>query len=460
MRLGPPSVRARLTLWHAGVLALVICAFSVGVFVFVRARLYGALDQQIGHDLATIEKVYREETGDLGELDHRMGITLFEVVEGGTVIYRTRGWPPATTTPYRTGTMADTSHRIAVARDATAVRETLRTLAIILAMGVPCAIGLAIGGGYFLAGRLLEPVGAMADTARRITADSLTARLPIANPRDEFGRLASVFNDTLSRLHAAFEQLRRFTADASHELRTPLTAMRSVGEVALQRTLNVAEYREVIGSMLEEVDRLTRLVENLLTLTRAESGRIPLARDVVDLGELATSVSEHFRVLAEEKEQTLRVGSIAYIKAECDPAILRLGLINLLHNAIKYTPHRGTISVQVKAGSPGEAAIEVRDTGPGIPTVDGGRSRDTGGVGLGLAIARWAVEANGGRIEVESEEAKGSRFGSSYLPRQLTEDSLTETSGFAQGAGAYTPRHHRRSLCSSTGDRHGTHRYD
>src|SRR6266852_338843 len=217
MRFLAPSVRTRLTLWHAGVLALVICIFSAGILLFVRARLHSALDAQIGHDLATIEKVYHEETGDLGELAHRMGITLFQVVERGTVLYETPGWPPAGTTPYRFGTLADASHRITAARDETALRQTLWALGVILGMGVPCAIGLAIGGGYFLAGRMLSPVGAMAETARKITADSLSERLPVENPQDEFGQLASVFNDTLSRLEAAFAQLRRFTADRSEE---------------------------------------------------------------------------------------------------------------------------------------------------------------------------------------------------------------------------------------------------
>ena len=422
MRFLTPSVRTRLTLWHAGVLALVICIFSAGIFVFVRVRLYGTLDQQIGADLATIEKVYQEETGDLGELAHRMGITLFQVAEGETILYQTPGWPPGGTTPYRLGTLADASHRIAAARDETALRQTLWTLGVILAIGAPCAIGLAIGGGYFLAGRMLAPVGAMAETARKITAESLSERLPVGNLQDEFGQLASVFNESLARLEEAFEQLRRFTADASHELRTPLTAIRSVGEVALQRSLSAAAYREVIGSMLEEVDRLTRLVESLLTLTRGESGRIQPALEIVDLGGLAVSVVEHLRVLAEEKEQSVTIDAAVEVSATCDPAILRLGLINVLDNAIKYTPHRGTIRVEVRETSSREAAIEVEDTGLGISAVhqgriferfyriDQGRSREAGGTGLGLATARWAVEVNGGRIELESEEGKGSLF--------------------------------------------------
>lgn len=422
MRLGPPSVRTRLSLWHAGVLAIIICLFSAGTLLFVRARLYRALDEQLRQDLATVEKVYREETGDLGELDNRMGMTLFEVAEGQTVIYRTASWPPPAAKPYRTMTTADPAHRVSIARDETALRQTLWTLTVILATGIPCAMALAMAGGYLLAGRVLAPVGAMADTARRITAESLSARLPVENPHDEFGRLAVVFNETLSRLDIAFEQLRRFTADASHELRTPLTGIRSVGEVALQRPLSTQEYRDVIASMLEEVDRLTRLVENLLLLTRAEAGRIPIKPVLVDLTELVTSVSDILRVLADEKNQECTVDIVERVTAACDAGILRLAVTNVMYNAIKYTPNKGEIRVAARRSTLGDAVIEIQDTGPGIAVthreriferfyrVDDARSRDTGGVGLGLAIARWAVEANGGRIELESEEGHGTMF--------------------------------------------------
>jgi len=417
-----PSVRMRLTLWHAGVLTLVICAFAVGIYGFVRARLYAALDRQLEDELATIEKVYREETGDLGELAHRMGIAHFEVMEGRTVVYRTPGWPPAEPTPYRVRALSEPSHHIVAARDETAVRQTLWTLGLILTGGVPCAVILAIGGGYFLAGRMLAPVATMAESARTITAESLSARLRVENERDEFGQLARVFNDTLARLEAAFEELRRFTADASHELRTPLAAMRSVGEVALQRSLSAAAYREVIGSMLEEVSRLTHLVESLLTLTRGDSGRIQPAFEMVSLNSLVGSVADNLKVLAEEKEQTLTIDAGSPVSVRCDPAILRQGLVNLLDNAIKYTPPAGTIRLAVNQRGSGEVAIEVRDSGPGIAAahqariferfyrVDDARSRDHGGVGLGLATARWAVEANGGRVEVESEQGSGALF--------------------------------------------------
>jgi signal transduction histidine kinase len=310
MRFRPSSVRVRLTLWHAAVLTLIVCIFSAAILLFVKARLYAGLDTQLGREVATIGKIYREEPDELKDLAAHYGITLFQVDEGGSIRYQTEAWvrerlsealqigdapsPFSWTAPnsrrYRVQSAYGSSYRVAAAIDENSLRNTLWTLTFIVSMGIPFAVGLAIAGGYFLAGRVLSPVGAMAEKAREITAESLAKRLPIDNAQDEFGRLATVFNDTLSRLQDAFERLRRFTADASHELRTPLTAMRSVGEVALQNTLDGRTYRDVIGSMLEEVDRLTRLVESLLTLTRADSGKVQLAREKLDLGALAEDV--------------------------------------------------------------------------------------------------------------------------------------------------------------------------
>jgi heavy metal sensor kinase len=442
MKIRPPSVRARLTLWHAGVLTLIVCIFSAGILHFVDERLYAGLDTQLGRQIATIDRVYREEPDELKDLASHSGITLFQVAKGGRIRHQTDAWereglaralqtadstsPLSWTAPsgrrYRVQNASGSSDSVAAAIEETSVRDTLWTLAVILAMGIPFAVGLAIAGGYFLAGRVLAPVGAMADKAREITAESLAERLPVDNADDEFGRLATVFNDTLSRLQDAFERLRRFTADASHELRTPLTAMRSVGEVALRDTLDAGAYRDVIGSMLEEVDRLTRLVESLLTLTRADSGRIQLAPKALDLVALAGNVIDQLRVLADEKHQDLAIRAPAAVHAVGDAALVHHALMNLIHNAIKYTPDGGTISVELNTMNSGRAVIKVRDTGPGIPAahrdrifdrfyrIDAGRSREEGGIGLGLAIARWAIEANGGHIEVASDGERGSVF--------------------------------------------------
>src|SRR5215475_16130917 len=442
MRIQLSSVRARLTLWYAGVLTLIICIFSAGILLFVAARLYAGLDEQLGREIATIGRVYREEPDELKDLASHWGITLFQVDEGGNVRHQTEAWereglaralqaggsgsPRSWTAPnghyYRVQHVSGSSDGVAAAIEENSLRDTLWTLAAVLAMGIPFAVGLAIAGGYFLAGRVLAPVGAMADKAREITAESLAQRLPVDNAEDEFGRLAAVFNDTLSRLQDAFERLRRFTADASHELRTPLTAMRSVGEVALRNTRDAGAYRDVIGSMLEEVDRLTRLVESLLTLTRADSGKIQLTPESLDLTTLAGNVIDQLRVLADEKQQSLTLRAPTPIRAVGDAALMRQALMNLIHNAIKYTPAGGTISVELDAMNSKQASIEVRDTGPGIPAahrdrifdrfyrVDASRSREDGGVGLGLAIARWAIEANGGHIELASDGGDGSVF--------------------------------------------------
>jgi len=445
--LRPQSVRARLALWHAAVLAVIVCAFSIAIFLVVRAQLFAGLDARLDRDLAAVERTWREEPGEISEAETRAGIRLFEVHEDGRVAYQTQEWArrgldgtapagngrsssrDAHGQPVRILSAGDASGRIAVADDESEIRRALRSLALVLGLAVPVAVAFSVAGGSFLARRALRPIGTMAERARRITAESLDERLPVEDRRDEFGRLATVFNETLARLQGSFERLRQFTADASHELRTPLTAMRSVGEVALHDSLDAPAYRDAIGSMLEEVQRLTALVENLLLLTRADSGALRPASAVVDVGAVATRAADALRVLAEEKEQTLTIATHGVVEARCDPALLRQGIVNLVDNAIKYTPARGEIRVDIKPLSTGGAAIEVKDTGPGIARahqeriferfyrVERARSKSAGGMGLGLSIARWAVEADGGRIELESEEGRGSLF-RVVLPRR------------------------------------------
>ena len=236
------------------------------------------------------------------------------------------------------------------------------------------------------------------------------------------GHLARAFNATLARLEAAFDQLRRFTADASHELRTPLTAIRSVGEVALQVPKSATEYRDVIGSMLEETDRLTRLVDSLLTLSRADAGHIQVQRTDISLLGLAQEASSLVEVLAEEKQQRISVEGDPTLIVSGDRLILRQALVNLIDNAIKYSPAEAEILVRVAAGKDSQLIVEVVDQGPGVRQehqsrifdrfyrVDSARSREWGGAGLGLAIARWAVEIHGGQITLQSVEGRGSTF--------------------------------------------------
>jgi signal transduction histidine kinase len=299
------------------------------------------------------------------------------------------------------------------------MQKQMRDLAVLLLLGLPLAVAVAGIGGYTLARRALAPIERMTAHARTITAERLHDRLPVDDPEDEMGRLAAVFNETLGRLERSFEQMRRFTADVSHQLRTPLTAIKSVGEVGLRGGhRDEAAYRGIIGSMLEETDRLAGLVDRLLTLSRAEMDETALARDPVNLVELAEDVVGHLGVLAEEKRQALTIDASGRPTAVADRVVLRQALINLVDNAIKFTPEGGRVSINV-LGSNGVARIDVSDTGPGIPAASQNRiferfvrgDEGTGaGTGLGLSIAKRAVEANGGNLTIADSGPAGTTF--------------------------------------------------
>ncbi|MHB0971853.1 MAG: sensor histidine kinase [Thermoanaerobaculia bacterium] len=290
---------------------------------------------------------------------------------------------------------------------------------------------LILGGivGVLLANRLVGPLSRMASHARRITAEQLHERLDVKNAGEELEHLGDAFNATLARLEGSFAQLRRFTADASHEIRTPLTAMRSVGEVALQGTRSMDEYRDVIGTMLEEVERLSRLADGLLTLARAEAGQTRCAFERIELRALAEEAVEQLGVLAEEREQRLEVaGERAHVDA--DRLTMRQALVNLIDNAIKYSGDGSHVTVRVGADG-ANTFVSVEDDGPGIAAehlgkifdrfyrVDSSRSRVISGTGLGLSLVKLTAEAHGGRVEVESIPGRGSTF-RIVLPQQGT----------------------------------------
>ena len=451
------SLRVRLTLWSVTAIVLVLGVYVVAVFAFLRQNLFDTLDEQLRRDFgwanATVD--YSAEGG-------------FEWVDPEIVVGNDPPWVqvwsadgtqllvssaearrrpipesqalaaraddrivavPTEEATYRIltgrgafqtrrGAVADVRYVVQVARPDQAVRSRLRELTTLLALGLPLAVAVAGIGGYLVARRALAPIERMTERARSITADRLSDRLPVHNPDDEMGRLATVFNQTLGRLERSFEQMRRFTADVSHELRTPLTSIRSVGEVGLRGHRDDASYRAIIGSMLEEADRLAGLVNRLLTLSRAESGQGTLSLEVVDLTSMAEDVAATLGVLAEEKGQRLTIERSARPSAVADREVLRQALINLVDNAIKFSPAGGEISIRI-VETADEASFEVRDSGPGIPDEARPRIFDrfyhggdatAGGSGLGLSIARGAVEANGGRLTLERTGASGSTF--------------------------------------------------
>ena len=441
MRLRPSSVRVRLTLWYTLILACIVLVFSISVYLFVKSRLGQQFDRQLDKEFEAIAGEVSEEPGDVRDLEPESSAKLFQLVQGKNIFFQTGPYQKAElpeilsvpTVKYLTFRSASgrrfrlitgptkNGFVLTVAQDEEALWGSLRTLFMILALALPSALVLAALGGSVMASRLLKPVASMAHQAEKISAENLIERLPVENPEDEFGKLATVFNHTLTRLQNAFERLQRFTADASHELRTPLTALQSVGEVALQEDLDAGAYRDRIGSMLEETARLTRLVDSLLLLTRADRGELLVNRKDQDVTRLVEKAVEDMRIMAEEKSQRLMTNLQRGATGSVDEDTLRRALVNVLDNAIKYTPQGGAISVGLKE-SEGQLIIEVTDTGPGIAAehrekifdrfyrVEKDRSREIGGAGLGLAIAKWAVEANGGRIELESRENHGSTF--------------------------------------------------
>jgi heavy metal sensor kinase len=365
------SIRVRLTVWYMAVLALMLVVYAAATFVAVRHEFREQLEEE---------------------------------------------------------THADPAHGVAPSPEER-VEQQLGEILVVLVLGLPVIVVLAGAGGYALARRALAPIDHLAGEARRITADRLHERLSVPNEHDEIGRLAAVINETFGRLESSFEQLRRFTADASHELRTPLSVIRGIGELGLRETRAPSEYKDAIGSMLEEVDRLTRLVDTLLRLSRGDAGTVRLSRDVLDLGDLARDVVASLGILAEERRQRLQVTTADNVRVSADRLVLRDAITNVVDNAIKYGPPGSTIDLRVDANRD-QATVTVTDEGTGIPAahrdrifdrfyrIDEGRSREMGGTGLGLAIAKWAVEAHGGQIALDGTTA-GSVFRIT-LPRVVT----------------------------------------
>ena len=446
------SVRVRLTFWYVGAMVVVLGVYVGAVYVFVSRNASDALNRQLRQDFTWVyASLYLTEFGDymLNEperLDPDFPLPWVQVWRGDRTIVvfrnqeaRARQVPESRSIPEGivaldtvggrmrimtqrgalSGPRRDSRVVIQVGRSEAPMKAQLRDLAVLLVLGLPVAVAVAGIGGYVLARRALAPIERMTDHARTITAERLHDRLPVGNPEDEMGRLAAVFNETLARLEQSFGQMRRFTADVSHQLRTPLTAIRSVGEVGLRAGhRDEAAYRGIIGSMLEETDRLAALVDRLLTLSRAEMHAETLAAESVNLVELAEDVVGHLGVLAEEKGQSLSVDATGTPTAVADRVVLRQALINLVDNAIKFTPQGGKVSIRV-SDSDGRAILDVSDTGPGIPP--GARDRifdrfyrgdedASAGTGLGLSIAKGAVEANGGELTLAHSNSDGATF--------------------------------------------------
>jgi len=455
----PRRVRVRLTLWYVAVLAGVLVIYGAVTSTLLFLQLRSELDRVAIEDLETIEgflsfdshgKVHLRAASHDHPYPLRMQHRLMEVIaDDGTILYRNEllgsrnlGGPTmpgegvnsysprsihlSDGTPVR---LVSRHHileghpsLIRVGFSEAALWQRFWQLIWGLLAGAPLALGAAAAGGYFLARRAFSPIERMAHRAREIHAEQLSKRLEIDNPDDELGLLAHAFNDTLERLERSFNQLRQFTADASHELRTPLNAIQNVGEVGLRQDRDREYYREVIGSMLEESGRLARLVDSLLTITRADAGQLRLERSAIPILSFSREVMSLLEVLAEEKGQTISLDGDGTAHVWADHLILRQVLVNLIDNAIKFSPYGGSIALRIARSGAQNVSIEVKDSGPGIAPehrdkvfdrfyrIDEARSRETGGSGLGLAIAKWGAQAHNGELELDCTANTGCIF--------------------------------------------------
>lgn len=439
------GVRARFTLLYGIALIVTVLFVSGGIYFFVQRALMGQVENHLHKDFSTIHEYLKNDPNSLAKVAVHGPIHLFRVRSGLQPVVASADWTkglleqaiPAESRESLFSVIAGNGKRyrvlinntepgngfqIAVAHSEESVRQTQKALALIIALILPMAMAASLAIGYVIAGRVLAPIRDITRKAEEISAENLSERLPTGEGDDEISRLASVFNQTFARIEDSFARLRSFTADASHELRTPLTAIRSIGETALHAPDGRVNCREAIGSILEESDRLRQLVDALLVLSRADSREIELHREAVDLCELARETVEFLNVLAEEKHQTITITAGKKAVVQINRASVRQAMTNLLDNAIKYTPPEGDINITVGITDSDEAFVEIADSGVGIPEgdlqrifdrfyrVDKGRSREMGGAGLGLSITKWAVESNGGRIEVESTLQQGSLF--------------------------------------------------
>jgi heavy metal sensor kinase len=359
-----------------------------------------------------------------GRVQLPLSIEALRNAENGRETYETLPLPEVSAAPVRLLTVPVIErgriiHLVQVAMPLESA-ETARSRFLFILLGLaPVALGGASAGGWFLARRALTPVDTMVEAARRIEAEDLSRRIEPAASNDELSRLAAVLNDMLARLERSFAAVRHFSADAAHELRTPLTILKGEIEVALRSPPTADEYRRVLTSCLEEVDRLSTLVEDLLFLARSDSGNLRLPQTPVNLAAVLEDVTPALSALADTAGITgTVVPSPALWVHGNAPMLFRL-IFNLGENAIKYTPAGGTVTLTLSQRGQ-EAALEVKDTGPGIAPEEqaqvfdrfyrGDPARSRGGTGLGLALARSIVLVHNGQISVESTVGQGSCF--------------------------------------------------
>jgi heavy metal sensor kinase len=456
--MNPRSIRFRLTAWYAGLLATALLLFGAIVYYRLQRHLEGQLNASLVEQARTIGEELLVSVSTRGEpfVIAEINESYSPEISGrfvrvtrpdGSVLYQSKsprdssfvaseippvsgelraGYPPRVVdvagrdVVLQGVSCAVKAGRFLVETGAAyqPIAVELRTLRVAFALGIPVFLTGGVLVGLVLVRKSLHPIRAITEQAERISSQNLNERLPVVRTGDEVERLALSLNRMMERLETAVQHASRFSGDVSHELRTPLTILRGELEAMANEQHRHSDSVEQIGSALEEIERLSTIVEQLLVISRLDAGQAGMERVRVDLGLLATRTAEEMGLLAEEQDVALRSSIERGVIVEGDPLRLKQVIVNLLDNAIKYTPEGGVIEVAVRAAE-GMARLEVSDNGIGIKAeavphvferfyrADKARSRASGGAGLGLSIVKSIAAAHEGQLSVRSSEGVG-----------------------------------------------------
>ncbi len=454
-------LRVRLTLWYGTALALVLIIFSVVLYAITARSLRDTVDESL-EDTAMTAVRSLEERGflplineeellsqfpELTRIDkffqifspsgtitirspnikqHEVPLsrTALDAAFAGQKIFESAKYPKEPplrliSVPIMYG--GNLLYIVQVGTSMESVGETLQRFLVLLVVAIPIALAVSLAGGWFLAGRALRPVDKITLAAQRIAAGDLSQRLSIPAAHDEIGRLAATFNNMIGRLDTSFRQIRQFTSDASHELRTPLTVMKGETDLVLRRPRLLDDYKSVLESNLEEIDRMTRIVDELLFLSRADMGEVRVESLPVAMESLVEDIHRQAKLLAQDRNIEVLLGTVMPVVVQGDDLRLRELLLNLVENAMKYSHPGGKVEISL-LNDGREARLSVTDQGIGIAPVDHkkifqrfyrtdvARGHTKKGTGLGLAICAWIAELHKGRVEVKSDLGQGSAF--------------------------------------------------
>ncbi|MEQ1679801.1 MAG: ATP-binding protein [Nitrospira sp.] len=454
-------LRVRLTLWYGTALALVLIIFSVVLYAITARSLRDTVDESL-EDTAMTAVRSLEERGflpliseeellsqfpELTRIDkffqifspsgtitirspnikqHEVPLsrTALDATFAGQKIFESAKYPKEP--PLRLISVpivyrGNLLYIVQVGTSMESVGETLQRFLVLLVVAIPIALAVSLAGGWFLAGRALRPVDKITLAAQRIAAGDLSQRLSMPAAHDEIGRLADTFNNMIGRLDTSFRQIRQFTSDASHELRTPLTVMKGETDLVLRRPRLLDDYKSVLESNLEEIDRMTRIVDELLFLSRADMGEVRVESLPVAMESLVEDIHRQAKLLAQDRHIEVLLGTVMPVVVQGDDLRLRELLLNLVENAMKYSHSDGKVEIAL-LNDGREARLSVTDHGIGIAPADHkkifqrffrtdvARGHTKKGTGLGLAICAWIAELHKGRIEVKSDLGQGSTF--------------------------------------------------